>query len=64
MNNFENQLDEIRVKLYEGTKEMDIEDIISNVNSHAQNIAQKYGIKIENTINEIQQFENSYPEAL
>jgi hypothetical protein len=52
MNNFENQLDAIRIKLYEETKDMDKEDIIRNVNSHAQNIAQKFGIKIESTINE------------
>jgi hypothetical protein len=52
MNDFENQLDAIRIKLYEETKEMDKEDIIRNVNSHAQNIAQKFGIKIESTINE------------
>jgi len=47
MNNFENQLDVIRVQLYEETKEMDKEDIIRNVNSHAQKIAQEFGIKIE-----------------
>jgi hypothetical protein len=52
MNDFENQLDAIRIKLYEETKEMDKEDIIKNVNSHAQNIAKKFGIKIESTINE------------
>jgi hypothetical protein len=52
MNNFENQLDAIRIKLYEETKEMDKEEIIRNVNSHAQNIAQKFGIKIESTINQ------------
>jgi hypothetical protein len=50
MNDSENQLDAIRIKLYEETKEMDKEDIIRNVNSHAQNIAQKFGIKIESTI--------------
>jgi hypothetical protein len=52
MNNFENQLDAIRVKLYEETKDMDKEDIIRNVNSHAQKIAQEFGIKIENKISE------------
>jgi hypothetical protein len=52
MNNFENQLDAIRIKLYEETKEMDKEEIIRNVNSHAQNIAKKFGIKIESTINQ------------
>jgi hypothetical protein len=52
MNNFEDQLDAIRIKLYEETKEMDKEDIIRNVNSHARNIAQRFGIEIESTINE------------
>ena len=53
MNNFENQLDVIRIQLYEETKEMDKEDIIRNVNSHAKKIAQEFGIKIESTVNEI-----------
>ncbi|MCL2792241.1 MAG: hypothetical protein FWD87_04045 [Spirochaetaceae bacterium] len=47
MNSFENQLDEIRIKLYEETKEMSKEDIIKNVNTHAQKIAHEFGIKIE-----------------
>jgi len=38
MNNFENQLDAIRIKLYEETKDMDKENIIINVNSHARKI--------------------------
>jgi len=52
MNNFEDQLDIIRIELYEETKEMDKEDIIRNVNSHAQKIAQEFGIKIESMVNE------------
>jgi hypothetical protein len=52
MNNFENQLDTIRINLYEETKTMDKEDIIKNVNAHAQKIAQEFGIKIESIINE------------
>jgi len=52
MNNFEDQLDIIRIELYEKTKEMDKEDIIRNVNSHAQKIAQEFGIKIESMVNE------------
>ena len=52
MNNFENQLDVIRIKLYEDTKEMDKEDIIKNVNPHARKIAQEFGIKIESKVNE------------
>jgi hypothetical protein len=50
MNNFEEQLDAIRIKLYEDTKEMDKEDIIRNVNFHAQEIAQEFGIKIAGRI--------------
>jgi len=52
MNNFENQLDVIKIKLYEETKGMDKEDIIRSVNSHAQKIAQEFGIKIESIVNE------------
>jgi len=52
MNNFEDQLDVIRVQLYEETKKMDKEDIITNVNSHAQKIAQEFGIKIESTVSD------------
>ena len=53
MNNFENQLDEIRKKLYEETKDMDKEEIIQNVNSNAQNIAKEFGIKIESNVYEV-----------
>jgi len=52
MNNFENQLDVIRIELYEETKKMDKEELIRNVNSHAQKIAQEFGIKIESIANE------------
>jgi hypothetical protein len=52
MNNFEDQLDVIRIELYEETKGMDKEDIIRYVNSHAQKIAQEFGIKIESIVNE------------
>ena len=52
MINFENQLDEIRVKLYEETKNMDKLDIIFTVNSHAQKIAHEFGINIENMADE------------
>ena len=52
MKDFENELDEIRIKLYEETKELDVEDIIKNVNSHARCVAYEFGINIKNTINE------------
>ena len=47
MNNFENQLDDIRIKLYEETKDMAKEEIIENVNAHAKKIAKEFGIIIE-----------------
>jgi len=50
MNNFEDQLDVIRLKLYEETKEMDKEEIITKVNSHAQKIAQEFKIEIDSTV--------------
>ena len=52
MNNFEDQLDVIRVQLYEETKKMDKEEIITNVNSHAKKIAQEFGIKIDSTVSD------------
>jgi len=50
MNNFEDQLDVIRIKLYEETKAMDKEEIIASVNSHARKIAREFGIKIASTV--------------
>jgi hypothetical protein len=50
MNNFENQLDIIRIELFEETKNMEKDDIIRNVNCHAKKIAQEFGIKIEPVI--------------
>ena len=52
MKDFENQLDEIRIQLYEETKELCKEDIIKNVNYHAQKIAHDFGFTIKNTIKE------------
>ncbi|MCL2478715.1 MAG: hypothetical protein FWF22_04390 [Treponema sp.] len=53
MKDFENELDEIRIKLYEETKDLDTVDIINKVNSHAQKIANEFGFKICTTIDEI-----------
>jgi len=50
MNDFEHQLDEIRVKLFNQTKGMKKEEIINNVNSNAKKIAHEFGIKIENSV--------------
>ena len=47
MKDFENELDSIRIELYEKTKGMEKEEIIFNVNSHAKEIAQEFGIKIK-----------------
>jgi pyruvate formate-lyase activating enzyme-like uncharacterized protein len=46
MNNYESQLDEIRIKLYEETNGMAKNEIINMVNSHAQKVAQEFGIHI------------------
>ena len=54
MKDFENELDEIRIKLYEETKKMDTNNIIESVNSHARKIAHEFGIKIETSIIEKQ----------
>jgi hypothetical protein len=52
MKDFEHELDEIRIKLYEETKELDTEEIIKTVNYRAEKIANEYGIIIKNSINE------------
>ena len=52
MNNFEDQLDEIRVQLYEETKAMDTEEIINAVNAHAHKIAHEFGITVSSPVNE------------
>ena len=50
MKDFENDLDKIRIELYEETKEMDKKDIIKNVNSHAKKIAEEFGIMIKKEV--------------
>ena len=50
MTDFENQLDEIRIKLYEETKNLEKADIINTVNFDAQKIAHEFGIKIKNPV--------------
>ena len=52
MIDFENQLDNIRIELYEETKNLDKVDIINSVNSHAQKIAQEFGIRIDSPAEE------------
>jgi pyruvate formate-lyase activating enzyme-like uncharacterized protein len=46
MNNYENELDEIRIKLYEETSNMEKDEIVRMANAHAQKIAQEFGIHI------------------
>ena len=52
MIDFESQLDDIRIKLYEETKTMEKLDIINIVNSHAHKIAEKFGITVVNMAEE------------
>ena len=52
MKDFEDELDKIRIELFEDTKGMDTKDIIKSVNSHAYKIASQYGIKIERNVKE------------
>jgi hypothetical protein len=52
MNNYENELDNIRVKLYEETSDMKKDEIIDTVNTHAQKIAQEFGIRMAKEITE------------
>jgi len=47
MKNFEDELDRIRIELYEKTKGLEKMDIINDVNSHAKKIAYDFGIKIK-----------------
>jgi hypothetical protein len=46
MDNYENELDKIRIKLYEETNNMKKDEIIGIVNTHAQKIAKEFGIRI------------------
>ena len=46
MNNFEDKLEEIRLKLYEETKNMDKMDAINFINEKARKIVSKYNMKV------------------
>ena len=52
MTDFEDQLDEIRARLYEDTKDMTKKELITAVNAHAQTIAREFGITIATTLPE------------
>ena len=46
MNDFENQLDKIRVEIYEQTKDMKNVEAVKAANDHGKALAAKYGIKV------------------
>ena len=46
MNNFEDKLEEIRLKLYEETKNMDNMDAINFINGNARKIVSKYNLSV------------------
>ena len=46
MNDFENQLDQIRVEIYEQTKELKNAEAVKAANDHGKALGAKYGIKI------------------
>jgi hypothetical protein len=46
MNNFEDDLDRIRIQLYEETKNLDKALLVKTVNANAKKIADELGIKI------------------
>jgi hypothetical protein len=46
MNNFEDELDKIRIQLYEETKNLDKISLVKAINSNAKKIADEFGIKI------------------
>jgi len=53
MKDFEDEIDIIRVELFEKTKEMGKEALIVNVNSHAKKVAKEFGINIKARLDEV-----------
>ncbi|MDR3164189.1 MAG: hypothetical protein LBU13_01260 [Synergistaceae bacterium] len=49
-NTFEDELDEIRIKLYEETKNMTVKEQVAYFNSLAAPILQEYGLRTLNQI--------------
>ncbi|MDR1930301.1 MAG: hypothetical protein LBQ44_06675 [Treponema sp.] len=49
MNNYEDELDRIRIQLYEETKNLDKASLVKAVNAKAKKIADEFGIKIIKT---------------
>jgi hypothetical protein len=60
-NTFEDELDEIRVKLYEETKDMTVEEHVAYIHSLAAPILQEYGLK---AVNRIEADEQAKKEAI
>jgi len=60
-NTFEDELDEIRVRLYEETKDMTIKEHVAYINSLAAPIIREYGLK---TLNQIETAEQVKKEAI
>jgi hypothetical protein len=50
--NFEDELDEIRVKLYEKYKDCSNEEFIAGINERGRAIAKEYGITVTKRANE------------
>jgi hypothetical protein len=46
MQTFEDQLEEIRIRLYEETKDMPTADAVRLVNDRARKIGEKYGFRL------------------
>jgi hypothetical protein len=60
-NTFEDELDEIRVELYEETKDMTIEERVAYLKSLAAPVLKEFGIR---TLNQIKEDEQSKKEAI
>ena len=45
-NDFEDQLDQIRIEIYENMKGKSTKEIVEETNANARKIAEKYGITI------------------
>ena len=52
MNDFENELDNIRVSLYEKSKDLSQEVFISQMNAQARVIAEQFGFTIIASVND------------
>ena len=61
VNTFEDELDEIRVKIYEQTKDMTIDERVVYLKSLAAPVLEEYGLK---TLNQIKTDEQAKKEAV